>query len=1236
MSEWPISFARPEWIIAVWGWVGVWLVVGLLERRGSDVLDRLISPLLQAQLVERPSGWRRAMRYALLGLSGLAMSIASMQPQMGERFVATPRAGAEIMVALDVSRSMLADDAKPNRLERAKAEIRDLLGYLGDDHVGLIAFAGRASVLSPMTPDKSFLRLALDEAGPHSVPRGGTKLAEAIRRAVVGFGAPGPAQRALILITDGEDHDSFAVDAAKAAAEAGIKIIAIGFGDERGSEIFVRDPRSGARTQVRDAEGRPVVSRLNGDLLRELALETDGAFVPAGTGVLDLASIYDAHISPLTRGKMDDRGRTIRDEAYQLFLLAAFICLLVGVWVAGGSAGRGATKGVALLAALSISILDPSAAWAAGPGAGTSTTVSDVAADLLNEALNLAADEQVAEDTDSTETPELPEETSRARFNRANAALSAAELVTAATLFRDARRDAPDDPELRYAATYNLGMTAVAQADAAEEGDPEAALAALHEAADWFREAVGMRPEDDAPRHNLDVTLRRALMLSDAIAQGQEGKVEDVLDALIESQRERSLASAALLEEVVRSGELDAVERLEGAFRAEATAQRLLLSEADELAERIVRERDAIMNMSEETRAPDEALRAAQLEGTLLYLDSAIDRMGQTRRQLRQRRAERAYRRGAASLGELKRARDQLRDPVQQIGVLLSEVGGLIRSTAALVSKDRPIPEDALAGGARDTRVPAFLTTGSLGEEGNRLEERVSELGARLESAAEQAASASAEPPTGSPPTEGGTSPAEREALKKSLAEAAPLVVSAGASLSEAVARVESGDLIDALGAEGAAGQQLADAQEAFFDLDQLLEVAHQDQSRLTDFALKEDEGFDRSEIAPALQELQTKNLSRATRLVPLLEQRRGERIAEVEAALAEEGGQGGAPGAGPSQDPDAPDPIALEEQRFDMAAQLLALAEGAMRETADGLEMSTPAWSEAGAASTRARDHLDAIRTLFFTLVEHLRRLAQDQVDLSDETQEALALSVAESGAAGANEGELAEAANSSASAENEASSASYPNEEATSAKDAQASSPRGPQTVERIGALDAEQASLEERAGTIADVLLEQANTAPAAEGEAQGQPDADALRRAAEHVASAQLAMRDTRSIFGDPVAPLPPVSESQKEAITELAAALALLEPPPPPQDEQQDQDQNSEDQQESGENEQQDESNPQQDESEASRDTEEAAEQESEADPSQLLQGVRDREAQRRRDQERERADRRAQPVDRDW
>ncbi|MCA9506626.1 MAG: VWA domain-containing protein, partial [Myxococcales bacterium] len=186
MSEWPIHWAHPERAFVLGVWLLVFLGLVWLERRGDDALDRLVGPALRARLVVQPSRWRRGVRLALVGLAGLAMGAALLQPQWGLRHVAAPRVGAEIMIAIDVSRSMLADDARPSRLERAKAEVSDLLSYLGDDQVGLIAFAGRATVLSPMTPDKSFLRLALDGAGPHSVSRGGTRLAEPILRAVAG------------------------------------------------------------------------------------------------------------------------------------------------------------------------------------------------------------------------------------------------------------------------------------------------------------------------------------------------------------------------------------------------------------------------------------------------------------------------------------------------------------------------------------------------------------------------------------------------------------------------------------------------------------------------------------------------------------------------------------------------------------------------------------------------------------------------------------------------------------------------------------------------------------------------------------------------------------------------------------------------------------------------------------------------------------------------------------------
>lgn len=1263
-----MHFAHPELFVVGLAWLALFVGLVVFERHGTTALDRLVGPVLRDRLVDRPARWRRFVRLALVGVAGAAMSIALMQPQWGERYISTPRVGAEIMIALDVSRSMLADDAKPSRLERAKAEVRDLLSYLGDDYVGLIAFAGRASVLSPMTPDKSFLRLALDGAGPHSVSRGGTRLSEPINRAVAGFGEQGPAQRALILITDGEDHDSFAVDAARAAAEAGIKIIAIGFGDENGSPIYLRDPRSGARTQLRDGEGRPVVSRLNGDLLRELALVTDGAFVPAGTGVLDLASIYDAHIAKLTRGQLDERGRTIRDEIYQIFVLIALVCLVAAVFVSTGRlrARFGAAGSSALLAGLALGLGLALVSVSPGPAGAAGVDEAPAAGAI---AMDAAFDGAVGADgADGAEAPattvvrpgagaELPDEDPRERFNRGVEALEAGEAVVATTLLRAARRDARDDLELRYAATYNLGLAAVARADRlAGENAASESLAALHEAADWFREAAGARPEERAPRHNLDVTLRRAMILADRLAQAEAGEIEAELDQLIEAQRERVGQAAGLLEAISRAGELDAAERLRPAFADAATEQRLLLTRADELAERIARERDAITNRPEEEREPEDALRAAQLDGALVYLDEALDRMGQTRRQLRQRRAERAYRRGSAALGDLKRARDQLRDPVQQIGVLLEEVGGLVGATNALATAGQAIDPGSGAAGAGPTAaaLPAFLTPESLEEESRRIENRVRELGVRLEqaaldaqsaAAAETAAAGAAVDGASTPPGE--PSPADRAALREALVEAAPRVAEAAASLEASTAEIAAQAWLGALRGEAEAGRLLAEAQEHFFDLRQLLDQTTQDQTRIAELVASEEAEIvtAREEYVPLLRELEAKNLERATRLVELLARERTRRLAELEASLAQDPSGGAGAGASATADPADPeaDPLAQEAQRFDLAEALLAMADGAMQRARDGLGGEARAvtdWAAVAESAAQARDHLESLRSLFFSIIEHLEKLAQDQLDTNDATRDAVALAAAEQGVDAGGAGDAGRGRDEE------------PGEERDEPGDPQAPGApvRGPETTARAAALAQEQARLEARAGGLADALLAQSETLAAdpavgatplppsgpnaAAGEGEDDP-ATRMRRAAEHVASAQLAMRDAKGGLEDEAQALASVEPPQALALEELAKALALLAPPPPPESQQQGE-QQPQDSEAGEDGESQPEPQSGEDEAGSEGENPQDAPEDPAGDPSQLLQGVRDREAERRRERERDQERRRSAPVEKDW
>ncbi|MFP6656148.1 MAG: VWA domain-containing protein, partial [Myxococcota bacterium] len=1147
MSELAMVFAQPELAWLMWIWAALLLLLVWLERRGSDALDRLVSEALQDRLVIRPSHWRRWTRLALIGLSGFAMIIALMQPQWGLRHVSTPRVGAEIMIALDVSRSMLADDAKPSRLARAKAEISDLLSYLKDDYVGLIAFAGRATILSPMTPDKSFLRLALDSAGPHSVTRGGTRLAEPILRAVAGMGEEGPSQRALILITDGEDHDSFALDAAKQPAEAGIKIITIGFGDEKGSPIYLRDSKTGVRRLLRDADGQAVISRLDGDLLREIALATDGAFVPAGTGVLDLASIYDEHIADLTRGQLEERGRTIRDEAYQFFLLVAMISLIAAVATsAGGGSRRKAATGASLFFAVLLFSALPLESWAQAPPPISS------APPLESE--EISEHESGFKNVNSGESP-------RVKFNRANERLRGGDSAAAEALLREARRDAKNDAELRYAATYNLGIAAVARADSLHGQQQSDALDALYVAADWFREAAVMKPEASDPRHNLDVTLRRALMLADELAKKNQIGIEAELDTMIETQREHVMRAAALLEEIVRSGELDVAEILRPAFRDAATGQRLVLSDVETLAERVSRERQALLGRPEAARSPEEMLRTGQLEAVLKHLDGAIDRIGQTRRQFRQRRAERAYRRGSSALGELKRARDQLRNPVEQIGILLAEIAGLARSTAALEA-DGLSPEVAL---------PAFLTRESTESDSQRIRARVEELARRLINGAEQAQSAmeadgfSATFEADQPLT---AEEANRAAQHIGLMEAAPLVEGAAKSMVRVSERIAAGEYHVALNRQIEVAEALAAAQERFFDLAQLLNATFAVEQKIAEISgpLYSENLPMRDEFASSLAALQEENLARTLRLEDLLEQEERIRITQIEAqaeSVVGPSGQGDETAIDEERD--------SENRRFQMARQRLALASGAMMEVADGFagagEAKSPNWSKINEASVRASTQLDAIRALFFSIVEHLRKLAMDQADVRDQTQDALALAVTEAPEAETMRPVIGE--NSAAS------------ETASSASE---SSLRGPETMRRTSALAVEQAGLAIRATEIADALLAQAEAiaeAPSEEAGPQAEAEGLRIRQAAESVASAGLAMTEALETLQADSRPLSPALAAENLAIEDLQKALEILSPPSPSEESKPSEDDSNQNQA-SGEEEASQESEPSQD------------------------------------------------------
>lgn len=319
--------------------VAVFALLLYFDGRYAGRLLHFVSSLMQLRLASRLPPVRRFARRLLMLLTLACGVLALMRPQTPGELESTTssQVSADVMVVLDVSRSMLAEDAAPNRLKRAKAELIDLLNKLRGHRIGLVAFAGRATVMCPLTPDYGYFRVVLERTDSRSIGRGGTRIGDGLRTAKEAFGSGGGA-RLILLITDGEDHDSYPVEAAQALKQAGIRVIAIGFGDERGSEITLTDPNTGARSFLVDRGGQLVRSKLDGKTLRDIALTTQGAYIPAGVAALDLESIIKEHIQPMVRDHKESSVRTVPKEHHPWLILLCLISLVAVVFL-----GKGAT-----------------------------------------------------------------------------------------------------------------------------------------------------------------------------------------------------------------------------------------------------------------------------------------------------------------------------------------------------------------------------------------------------------------------------------------------------------------------------------------------------------------------------------------------------------------------------------------------------------------------------------------------------------------------------------------------------------------------------------------------------------------------------------------------------------------------------------------------------------------------------------------------------------------------------
>lgn len=281
---------------------------------------------------------RHYIRIGLLFLTLALLITALSDPRWGSVWVERQRRGVDVIFALDVSKSMLADDASPTRLSRARQMIQDMTEAMGGDRVGLITFAGKARQRVPLTRNFSDLNIALQEVGPHEISKGGSELGTAIRAAQEAFVDDLPDHKAIVLITDGEDQASQPLDAARQAfRDHGIRVYTIGLGDaQSGSRIPIRTA-SGQSSYVMH-DGAPVVSKMNSEILEQIALAGGGAYIPAGTSHVDMGSVYRRYIDQLQTRDFDEARVEHHIARYQWFLAVALLFLFVDIALLRGLA----------------------------------------------------------------------------------------------------------------------------------------------------------------------------------------------------------------------------------------------------------------------------------------------------------------------------------------------------------------------------------------------------------------------------------------------------------------------------------------------------------------------------------------------------------------------------------------------------------------------------------------------------------------------------------------------------------------------------------------------------------------------------------------------------------------------------------------------------------------------------------------------------------------------------------
>ena len=482
----------------------VWRRERQRQRALAGFADGPLVPRLAPDVDPRRRGIREALRLAALAL--LIVVIAG--PKWGSHWEEVKREGVDIVVALDTSRSMLATDVKPNRIERAKLAIRDLLSKLKGDRIGLVAFAGTAFLECPLTLDYAAFDASLNSTNVGIIPRGGTNLAGAIDAGLEAFEARQGKYEALILITDGEKTEGEATEAAKRAAEQGVKIYTVGIGTPEGELI----PLGQGESYVKNRDGQVVKSRLDEQGLQDIALASGGAYVHGAGASLGLEEIFDDHIAKMEHRELESTLQRRFEQRFQIPLALALLLLLIEPVL--GERKRAAT------AALLLFLVFPARASADQVHEGNR---------LYHEGKYADAAQQYGDALiDSPGSPLL-------RFNLAAAEYKEGKYADAVASLQ--KIGPTGDEKLDSRVAYNLGNSLFRLGGQQAPGKPQDAIKSYEAALAAYKRAMGSDPEGVDAKVNHEVVEQK---LADLKKQLEEQKKKQEEQQKQQDQQQQS------------------------------------------------------------------------------------------------------------------------------------------------------------------------------------------------------------------------------------------------------------------------------------------------------------------------------------------------------------------------------------------------------------------------------------------------------------------------------------------------------------------------------------------------------------------------------------------------------------------------------------------------------------------------------------------------------------------------